>query len=333
MSGFITHSLRTIVCFITVVSLGTASPVLAQSEPDGDAKTWPTHTIAVSNSPITITRCTTRALTGVMMGNGAPIATINAYNRTSMHLVKYSVQYTMYDHDGNVMGKPVFTFEPSNTLPPHDLDEGEQAQLGGAFSSVSLSEPQSALASITCRINGAQFEGNHIWTYGHAWTGKLGAVPATAPQDFTDPSSSKIDSSARPSSISRQTLGLPPVSLAPTNAWNDTVGGNLLVHVALDVQGGASDATLMPANLTLTMALANGAKKQYPAMPVAAPTYAKLNALGDNTTAYEVDPKEDLGRLGSVIVPAHGTVKIVATFFVGSDVVANANDNRQVGLK
>ena len=50
------------------------------------------------------------------MGNGAPIATINAYNRTSMHLVKYSVQYTMYDHDGNVMGKLVFTFEPRDTL-------------------------------------------------------------------------------------------------------------------------------------------------------------------------------------------------------------------------
>jgi hypothetical protein len=81
------------------------------------------------------------------------------------------------------------------------------------------------------------------------------------------------------------------------------------------------------------MHLANGASKEYTALPTSAPTYQKLNPLGSQTTtAYEVDPKVDLGGLGSIIVPAGGTVQVVATFLV-PDVVANANDNRQVGLR
>ncbi len=132
----------------------------------------------------------------------------------------------------------------------------------------------------------------------------------------------------------RLTHSVKAITITPTNAWNDTVDGNLLVHVSLDVQGGPGDATLAPSNLSLMLALANGGKKAYTAMPVAAPTYQKLSSLGSTMqTAYEVDPREDLGRLGSVIVPAHGTVKVVATFLVGSDVIANPTENRAVTLK
>jgi hypothetical protein len=133
----------------------------------------------------------------------------------------------------------------------------------------------------------------------------------------------------------------PAISLNVTNAWNDrgrTRSGAivLLVHVAVDVQGGGkTDATLRPDMLTLTMKLSNGGKKVYDGLTVGAPTYAKMNPLGKTatTTAYEVDPKEDLGRLGSVIVPARDTVHVVVTFVVGSEEVGDPNDNRAIALK
>ena len=129
-------------------------------------------------------------------------------------------------------------------------------------------------------------------------------------------------------------IAVAPFSISPTNSWNDTVSGNLLIHVAIEVQGGESDASLRASDITLTMALANGGKKTYVGMTSPAPTFQKLNPLGNApTTAYQVDPKEDLGRLGSLIVPAHGTVKVVATFLVGNDVVANPSNNRNVSLK
>ena len=112
------------------------------------------------------------------------------------------------------------------------------------------------------------------------------------------------------------------------------VQGALFVHAALDIQGGSTDANLTPNMLMLTMQLSNGAKKSYGAMTQAAPTYQKLNPLGQTTqTAYEVDPKDDLGAIGSIIVPAHGTVHVIATFFVGTDVVADPTSNRQVALQ
>lgn len=73
--------------------------------------------------------------------------------------------------------------------------------------------------------------------------------------------------------------------------------------------------------------------KSYTAVSRAAPTYQKLNAVtGATMTAYEVDPKDDLGRLGEIIIPAHGTVNVVATFWV-QESVADPTDNKNVTLK
>jgi len=125
-----------------------------------------------------------------------------------------------------------------------------------------------------------------------------------------------------------------PITFTVTNAWNDTVNGTLFVHDAIAITGGADDVTVQPGDFALTMQLANGAKKSYGSMTEAAPTYQKLSALSPNnlTTAYEVDPKDDLGSIGPITVPAHGSVHVIITFQV-PDTVAAPTDNRAVSLR
>lgn len=115
---------------------------------------------------------------------------------------------------------------------------------------------------------------------------------------------------------------------------NDSTNIGTIVHVAIDVKGSAKEFTLRPNNVSLKLALANGAKKSYPAMAQAAPSYEKMNALTrEMVVTSEVDPKDDFGRLGSIIVPSNGIVHVTASFIVGSDVLANPKDNREVSIR
>lgn len=104
--------------------------------------------------------------------------------------------------------------------------------------------------------------------------------------------------------------------------------------MAIEVKGSAKEFSLHPNDVTLKLALANGAKKSYPAMTQAAPSYEKMNPLTrEMVLAAEVDPKNDLGGLGSIIVPPNGSVRVTASFLVGSDVLANPSDNREVSIR
>jgi len=291
--------------------LACAFASLALTTVAGADTSYPTRIVAVPNAPVTLTHC--ESAMGFYLR-----AIDNATNRTDAFLSSYTVRWTVYDHTGTVVGQAdlVNTFES-------DLAPGDETHSKG--DSVYWTGPASAIGSVTCRLQAAKFEGNRSWTYGRTWPGKLAPIQQ---QSSAGATVSGLGSTANvPSSH-------PQVKLAVSNAWNDTVQGALFVHCALDIQGGNADATLSPNMLVLTMQLANGAKKSYGAMTQAAPTYQKINPLGQTTqTAYEVDPKDDLGAIGSIIVPAHGTVHVIATFFVGTDVVADPTSNRQVALQ
>ncbi len=118
------------------------------------------------------------------------------------------------------------------------------------------------------------------------------------------------------------TSGAPQITATVSNAWNDTKDQVLYVHDTVTLQGGESDARLTPGNFTLTMTLAGGAKKTYSAMTTPAPSYTKTNALGVAAAGYGptlqpmVDAQTDLGALGSIVVPAHGTASVTVTFAV-----------------
>lgn len=302
-----------------VAMAGSASGVLADERVNAGI-------VNVPNSPIVITACK------LGRNGGAVAGPVVIGNRTKHSLVQVQIVYAFYDNENTRMYQ-----ETSQMSFREPVLSGEtySAQQGDIY----FRGPSQLLTRVTCRVQSADFSANKHWQYGQRWNEKIVPIvteeTASLQSDVDEHASSSVASAnSRGSSQKVGKAVSPPVTITSTNGWNDTVDGNLLVHVALDVQGGTTDSTITPANLLLTMALANGGKKQYAALPVSAPTFQKMNPLGNTTTtAYEVDPKEDLGRLGSVIVPAHGSVKIVATFLVGSDVVANASDNRQVGLK
>ena len=320
MSGFITRYTCLFSSAVILAFFGFASSALADQEVNSGI-------VNVPNSPIVLTACKMSRFNNSSSGVSGPVV---IGNRTKHALAYIQIVYSFYDTENVRMYQTTNQYSLSE---PALTGDTTTVRGGAGFSGTAQ-----LLSRVTCRVQSADFSGNKHWKYGERWAEKL--VPLTAEQATSPSDGSRNGSSSPPvgngPALSQRLQGgaPPPFSLAPTDAWNDTVGGNLLVHVVLDVQGGASDSTLTPANLTLTMALANGGNKQYAAMPVAAPTFQKLNPLGNTTTtAYEVDPKEDLGRLGSIIKPAHGNVKVVATFLIGTDVVANANDNRQIRLK
>jgi len=146
-------------------------------------------------------------------------------------------------------------------------------------------------------------------------------------------------SNARPRGALASTAAAPshassPFTFAVTNAWNDAVNGVLFVHDAIAITGGESDVMLQPDDFLISMHLANGAIKKYPSMTQHAPTYQKYNPadIQNPLTVPEVDVKEDLGSIGPMTIPAHGSVRIVVTFQV-VDSVENPQDNRSVSLR
>ncbi|MFY9646091.1 MAG: hypothetical protein WAK29_12985 [Terriglobales bacterium] len=142
---------------------------------------------------------------------------------------------------------------------------------------------------------------------------------------------------------SKQTSGPPesaqqpagPFSFTVTKTWNDEVNGVLYVHAAMFINGGSRDVNLERDDFVLSMRLANGARKSYPSMSQAAPTYERVNLLvgfGGSTVGYQVAPKEDLGAIGPMTIPAHGNVSIVVTFQV-PDPVADPLDTHAISLR
>ena len=276
--------------------------------------------VRVPGSPAELTRCQ-------MVRNSSETldGTAVVQNRTRHQLSNIQVTVTAYDVEGVKMDVAQSASSPTELVSP-----GDNAPYK-IYTVFSFKDQARFFARATCRITSAQFSGySQPWTTSKRWTEKL--LPLAKSESSDTIQSDRSDTaSRRPTGAAQANV---PAAIHVTNAWNDVVAGKTLVHVAIDTQGGNSDSTLTPEHLVLTMALASGGKKTYTAIPVAAPTYEMVNPLLNATKqVHEVDPKEDLGGLGSVIVPAHGTVKVVATFLVGTDVVANASDNRNVVLK
>jgi hypothetical protein len=226
------------------------------------------------------------------------------------------VNLRFYDADNALIGQTVLDLPITSPVVSGDT---------GAFStpafSVQTTEPATAVTRIECRPATATFSGNKRWAYGTTWPEPLLPLPTPPP------------AASSQSSTSASTGARSPLGLVVNRAWNDVFPNSILVHAALTITGAETPQTLHPSDLTLTMKLSSGAMKSYTAVSRAAPTYQKLNAVtGATMTAYEVDPKDDLGRLGEIIIPAHGTVNVVATFWV-QESVADPTDNKNVTLK
>lgn len=299
------------------VALGST---LLVAQPRIASAAWETVVIRNANSPVALTRC--KADADYYTAGGTMFsAKIAVANRTVHQLISFDIKLQYYDADNVLIGTAQQSMNLQETLAPGIT----AAYVVSPFNSPT-GEPITALARVTCRINAANFSGRKTWTYGQSWHEPL---KSARPRDRGDGDANNAGSVGdRGGSV--QGRGL---HIRVANAWNDTVNGVLIVHDAVVVEGGASESHIAPSDFVLTMALANGARKTYPGLAQPAPTYQKYNALTkQNAVAYEVDPQSDLGRLGSVIVPAHATVQVTVSFSVG-DPVADANANRAVDLR
>ncbi len=289
---------------------------------NADPQQYSTKIIATSTSPVALTHCVAS-----QDAIGSVYVDSSAVNRSSIFLTSYVVRWYAFDHSGVGMGQQDYTYTFQSDLAPNDVTQSVQ---GVYF----LTESLSALASVSCRMESAKFEGGRSWTYGRPWSGHLSPLPHQASSRERSTVVSRVP--VQPAASNGASVSAGHVEATVTNAWNDMVNGLLFVHVALDVQAADAEATIGPQNVSLTMGLVGGARRTYQSIDVAAPTYQKLDPLGQNSSTqltYEVDPKEDLGALGFLHVAAHTKTHVVATFRIGSDGVTNPNDNRQVVVR
>lgn len=283
--------------------------------------------IRTVGAPVTMTACRSGDYGLVGIYWGFPIH-VNLVNRTRYSMISATIAYRAFDVSNEQIGQSTNVISPVELLPSDDTGTYATGAIMG------LSEPTNAVAHVTCRVVGATFTGRKTWSTARRWSEKL--RPMTSP-DTGEPANSRggnqATSRSRLASM-RNSVSLP---MQVTNAWDDTLNGTLFVHDTVVVSGGNSDVTLAPSSFVLAINLANGGRKSYPALSTSAPAYSKFNVAANNgaggdVMVPEVDPSSDLGRLGSITIPAHGSATVTVTFAV-TDPVADPKSNRNVTLR
>jgi hypothetical protein len=252
--------------------------------------------------------------------------TASVVNRTAHQMLTADMTLRFFDTENTLIGQSRVTFQVATPLASTD-----NAAYNSSFG-VSISEPNAAVTKIECRPADATFTGGKKWAYGQTWPEKLLPIPKASADTGGGEASSSTPVANVP--VASVPVGAAPrFQVAVTNSWNDTLQGYLFVHDTIAVTAANADVTLHGSDLLLTMLLPGGAKKQYIGLSQPAPMYSKLNPLGSQpTAAYEVQPGQDLGRLGAITVPAHTTITTTVTFAV-PDQVAIATDNRGVSAR
>lgn len=141
------------------------------------------------------------------------------------------------------------------------------------------------------------------------------------------------------------------LSMSVLNTWQFGVQGRFIVHDRVLVHGADAPRAITACDFVLTVALLNGQQMAITGspMPVSDVEHqvGMMNGLGTIGIPFvggfaslfhqkirpDVDPKEDLGGLGSVTVPANGSVTVVVTFNVNQYLAAASAPNTNVTLK
>ena len=309
MSGFITRYTRLISSAVILSVFGFASSALADQEVNSGI-------VNVPNSPIVLTACKMSRFNKSSEGVSGPVV---IGNRTKHALAHIQIVYSFYDTENVRMYQTTQQYSLSE---PTLTGDTTTVQAGVGFIGTAQ-----LLSRVTCRVQSADFSANKHWMYGSPWSEKL--VPLTTEQAGTT-----SESGAGPlQTVRTQSPAPPKITVAVANSWVDTVSGLTLIHDAIIITGGDTDTPVRGNNFVLTMSLANGAKKSIPGLTQQVPRYSKIDPrTGNNIMAYEVAPQEDLGALGTIVVPAHGTVRTTVTF-ITNDALADPADNRAVTIQ
>jgi hypothetical protein len=243
-----------------------------------------------------------------------PARQTTIYNRTQYTVRAFSERWVAYDAGGSALGAQTIDYTPSSPLASGATVGYEGTVPDAAFTSGSVS----AIARFSCALVAATFGSGARWSPGQHWPGKLLSLtpsPASAP---------------KPNAVGAAPGGM---SFKVINAWNDFHPDGNFVHDTLLISGGDRDVTIKPSDFVLRVILANGGLGEYTGLTKAAPSFDRElpNPFATPSPLWvpEVDPNFDLGALGSVIVPAHGTVKVTVTFVL-PEPLHNPTGNRDV---
>ena len=313
MSGFIIRYTRLISGAAILAVFSFASSAIADQEVSSGI-------INVPNSPIVLTACKLRRNDSRDVNVNGPVI---VGNRTKHSLARLEIVYGFYDSENVRLDQRTHRYSLETPIISGDT---ATVQGGSQVYGTLYNTPQ-LLGRVTCRVQSAEFSGNKHWQYGQPWNEKL--VPLTTEQAATT-----SESGAGPlKAVRPQSSTLPKITVTVANSWNDTNSGITIVHDTLVITGGDSDVAIRGSNFALTMALANGAKKSFAGLIQQVPRYSRIDPRTGNTVmAFEVDPREDLGVLGTVVVPAHGTVRLTVSFIM-QDALANLSDIRAVTIQ
>ncbi|HZO93150.1 MAG TPA: hypothetical protein VFB22_05230 [Candidatus Baltobacteraceae bacterium] len=292
-------------CAALVVSTAFAVPAAADPSSETDVTV-----VTVGSSPVALTGCHSDAARRYG----------DVTNRAKEDLRSFSVDWSFYDKHEKKIGGGELEYQLDPPLEPGDSGSFYQEVPIDGFSL----KRETHVERVTCRISHAVFTGAKRWAYGKRWPEPLLALDKPSPGGPSDdPRTSANGVTGGPGP-----RGPSGITLTVLKGWNDLATPGLFVHDTIVVHGGTSDQVITPENFVLMVKLPNGGLKMYDAMMSPAPVYTKMNAMGIVYPARTVDVSEDLGSMGTLMVPAGGTVKITVTFIVPeglSDPTANTN--------
>ena len=283
--------------------------VRAQTDPS-----VPSQVVPVARAPVSIEQC--------RISNEAPVWPVRVVlgNRTKHGLAAASISFTAYDSENTKLAQRTADVSIAEIVASGDTAPYlvPLTFLVGEIADAKL------VSRISCRIATASFTGNRHWSYPQRW-------PETLVKLVSDASPAQSVGRADDGAGSRTLTNR--LSLTVADAWTDLVNGTLYVHDSIVIRGADQDRQLRASDVSLDMRLANGGRRTYVALSQPAPTYQKIDPLGSQTaTVDEVEPSSDFGRIGTLIVPAHGSVTTTVTFAVG-DPVVDKSDDRDVSVK
>jgi hypothetical protein len=221
-----------------------------------------------------------------------------AFNRSSVPVSTFVVRLSGIDRSGKSLGSADVEYDATPSLASGTAGNYTQEIPDDALSGA---HDAKSIASVTCRIVQVSFVNGGTWSPGKSWP--------SATQEHNG-----------------------RLWFSVENAWNDVANGQTFVHDTIVLHGGSNEATVSPDNFVLTITLANGGIERYTGLKQPAPTYSRYNVLlKTSAPVNEVDQASDLGALGSITIPADGTVHITVTFVVPVP-LADPNANRNVSM-
>lgn len=267
--------------------------------------------VANSSSPIAPTQCHT----------DGDNRYVTLFNRTTSTLKTFTIHWSAFDSSGKKLGEADQDFTPDPPLKAAATD----GYYGPIPTSAFTTGPESSIARFSCAIDAAGFSNGSTWAPGKAWSGKLLPVPSASSSKLAKTSGGNGGNVAHGIQVT--------VSKSWTDVDSTSNPPNYFIHDTLVIQGANREVTITGDQFLLTMHLTNGGIARFVGLTKAAPSYTKLNFAGnDGITVPEIDPSSDLGAIGSVIVPAGGTVTITVTF-VTNVAPANPTSNPDVQYK